>query len=178
MKIRWFGLVAFLFLSGVAYANDEVSSDYRLGAGDVISISVYDEKDLSLEKVKLGNSSAIAYPMLGSVKVKGLTISEVQHEVTKGLKGTYLINPQVTVTIEQYRDVFINGQVNRPGNYPYQPGLTVREAVSIAGGFNNRANKDSVSIIHEYQDKPTATKGEPGTLVEPGDTITVEESFF
>lgn len=178
MAIRRFGFVAFLFYACTAHAANEGASDYRLSAGDVISITVYDEKDLSLEKVKLGQLATISYPMLGAIKVKGLTVSEVQQEITAGLKGTYLINPLVTVTIDQYRDVFVNGQVHKPGNYPYQPGLTVREAVSIAGGFKDRANKDTVSIIHGNQSKDEAVKGDLGAVIEPGDTITVEESFF
>ena len=173
--IRRLGLIALLFFSCASHAADP--SDYRLGTGDIISITVYDEKDLTLDKVKLGESATISYPMLGAIKVKGLTLLQVQKEVTQRLK-TYLINPQVTVTVDQYRDIYVNGQVNKPGNYPYQPGLTVREAVSTAGGFKDLANKDTVSIVHENQGKSDAVKGGMGTPVEPGDTITVEESFF
>lgn len=153
-------------------------SNYRLGAGDTISITVYDEKELSLEKVKLSDAGSISYPMLGEIRVLGLTVSELQKKVTEGLRGTYLVKPRVTVSIDQYRDVFVNGQVHRPGNYPYQPGLTVRKLVSTAGGFKDRASTEAVSIIHENQDKSTPIKGTLGTLIEPGDTITVEESFF
>ncbi|HZW26314.1 MAG TPA: polysaccharide biosynthesis/export family protein [Gallionella sp.] len=176
--IRLFALTALLFLARVSFAAEDGISNYRLGSGDIISITVFEEKELSLEKIKLSDAGSISYPLLGEIKVKGLTVSELQQKVISGLKGTYLINPLVTVSVDQYRDVFVNGQVHKPGNYPYQPGLTVRKAVSIAGGFKDRANKDTVSIIHEHQDKPAAVKGEPGTLVEPGDTITVEESFF
>ncbi len=175
---RWFALAVLSVLVHAVFAADELVSHYRLGAGDIISINVFDEKDLSLAKVKLGDAGSISYPMLGEIQVKGLTPIELQQKITAGLKGNYLINPQVTVSIDQYRDVFVNGQVYKPGNYPYQPGLTVRKAVSIAGGFKDRANKNIVSIIHENQDKSAAIKGDPGTLVEPGDTITVEESFF
>lgn len=178
MIIRLFALIALLFLAQTSFAAEDGISNYRLGAGDIISITVFEEKELSLEKIKLSDAGSISYPLLGEIRVKGLTVSDLQQKVIAGLKGTYLINPLVTVSVDQYRDVFVNGQVNKPGNYPYQPGLTVRKAVSIAGGFKDRANKDSVSIIHEHQDKPVAVKGEPGTLVEPGDTITVEESFF
>lgn len=177
MMIRRLGLIALLFFSCASHAANGDSSDYRLGTGDIISITVYDEKDLTLDKVKVGEAPTISYPMLGAIKVKGLTLLQVQKEVAKGLK-TYLINPQVTVTIDQYRDIYVNGQVNKPGNYPYQPDLTVREAVSIAGGFKDLANKDTVTIVHENQGKSDAVKGGMSTPVEPGDTITVEESFF
>lgn len=179
MKIRLLVLMALLVLARLAFAAEEDGmSNYRLGAGDTISIIVYDEKELSLEKVKLSDAGSISYPMLGEIRVLGLTVSALQKKVTDGLKGTYLINPKVTVSIDQYRDVFVVGQVHKPGNYPYQPGLTVRKAVSIAGGFKDRAYTDAVSIIHENQDMPTPIKGTLSTLVEPGDTITVEESFF
>lgn len=176
--IRLLALTVLLFLARTSLAAEEGISNYRLGAGDIISITVYDEKELSLEKIKLSDAGSVSYPLLGEIKVKGLTVSELQQRITSGLKGTYLINPLVTVSVDQYRDIFVNGQVHKPGNYPYQPGLTVRKAVSIAGGFKDRANKDVVSIIHEHQDKSATLKGEPGMLVEPGDTITVEESFF
>lgn len=175
---RWFVLAVLSFLVHASHAAEAGLSHYRLGAGDIISVNVFDEKDLSLTKVKLGDAGTISYPMLGDIQVRGLTPIELQQKITAGLKGTYLINPQVTVSIDQYRDIFVNGQVHRPGNYPYQPGLTVRKAVSIAGGFKDRANKNSVTIVHENQDKSASVKGDPSTLVEPGDTITVEESFF
>jgi len=176
--IRLFSLITLLFLAQASFAAENGISNYRLGAGDVISITVFEEKELSLEKIKLSDAGSISFPLLGELKVKGLTVSELQQKVIAGLKGTYLINPLVTVSVDQYRDVFVNGQVHKPGNYPYQPGLTVRKAVSIAGGFKDRANKDSVSIIHDHQDKPAVVKGGPSTMVEPGDTITIEESFF
>lgn len=179
MKIRLLVLMVLLVLARLSFAAEEEGmSNYRLGAGDTISIIVFDEKELSLKEVKLSDAGSISYPMLGEIRVLGLTVSALQQKVTDGLKGKYLIDPKVTVAIDQYRDVFVNGQVHKPGNYPYQPGLTVRKAISIAGGFKDRAYTDSVSIIHENQDKPTPIKGTLGTLVEPGDIITVEESFF
>jgi polysaccharide export outer membrane protein len=182
MKNIWFVLMLMLGLASNAYAAEgDGLSNYRMGAGDTISISVYDEKELSLDKVKLSDAGSISFPMLGEIKVMGLTVSDLQKKITDGLKGTYLVNPQVTVSVDQYRDFFVNGQVYKPGNYPFQPGLTVRKAVSIAGGYKDRANKEIVTIIHESQDQqdnPTPKKATTGTLVLPGDTINVEESFF
>lgn len=176
--LRWIAFLALSMLASVSFADDLKVLQYRLGVGDVVSIAVFDEPDLSLSKIKLDDAGSISYPMLGEIQVKGLTVSEFQRKLTAGLKGTYLVNPHVTVTVDQYRDVFVNGQVYKPGNYPYQPGLTVRKAVSIAGGFKDRANKDVVSIIRDNQDKSAAAKAGPNALVEPGDIITVEESFF
>ncbi len=182
MNIRLLFLTAMLLLAQRTFAVEgDGMSNYRLGAGDTISIVVFEEKELSLEKVKLSDAGSISYPMLGEIMVLGLTVSDLQKKVTDGLKGSYLVNPKVTVSIDRYREIFVNGQVYKPGNYPYQPGLTVRKAVSIAGGFKDRADKDAISIINktqDKQDKPAPTKSTLSTLVEPGDTITVEESFF
>lgn len=177
MFIRWLVVVSLLLLTRASLAADPNVSHYRLSTGDVISIVVFDEKELSMEKIRLGDAGTVSYPMLGDVQVKGVTVLELQQKVASGLKA-FLINPQVTVSVDQYRDFFINGQVNKPGNYPYQPGLTVRKAVSIAGGFKDRADKDTVSIVRESHDKQAPIKGNQGALLEPGDIVTVEESFF
>lgn len=179
MLFKWIAVVSMLFLARASLAADPatVSQQYRLGTGDVISVAVFDEKELSLDKIRIGDVGVVSYPMLGDIQVKGLTVLELQQRVMAGLKA-YLINPHVTVSVDQYRDFFINGQVNKPGNYPYQPGLTVRKAVSIAGGFKDRADKDTVSIVRETHDKLAPTKGNQSTLLEPGDIVTVEESFF
>lgn len=176
MFSRWLVVIFLLFLARASIAADPNVSHYRLGTGDIVSVMVFDEKDLSIEKIRLGDAGTVSYPMLGDIQVKGLTVLELQQKVAAGLK-TYLVNPQVTVSVDQYRDFFINGQVNKPGNYPYQPGLTVRKAVSIAGGFKDRADKDKFPIVRESRDQGPL-KGDQGTLLEPGDIVTVEESFF
>ena len=158
-------------------AKDSGMSNYHLGAGDTLGIQVYDEKELSVEKARLSDAGTISIPMLGEIKVSGMTVSDLELRVVEGLKQ-YLINPRVTVSIEQYRDVFVNGLVHKPGGFPYQPGLTVRKAVAIAGGFKDRASQSYVAIIHEGNDTRKPIKADLNTLVMPGDIITVEESFF
>ncbi len=176
MSLRSLLLLALMFCAPSAVAAEEMSN-YRLGAGDTIGVSVYDEKELSVDKVRLSDAGTISIPMLGEIKVAGLTVSELESRVALGLKK-YLINPRVTVTIEQYRDFFVNGQVYKPGNFPFQPGLTVRKAVAIAGGFKDRASQSHVAIIREADVKHIPVKADLGTPVMPGDIITVEESFF
>lgn len=186
MRFRLLILLCLVFLSPFASgANDTLPgefqgagmSNYRLGSGDSISIDVYDEKELSLDKTRLSDAGTISFPMLGEIRVAGLTVSELESKVVEGLKQ-YLINPRVMVSIEQYRDFFVNGQVYKPGNFAYQPGLTVRKAVAIAGGFRDRASQSHVVIIHEADETHTPVKADLGTMVLPGDIITVEESFF
>ena len=174
---RWlFWIVLLVGFQSNVQASDEGLSNYRLGSGDKISITVFDEKELSLEKIRLSDAGTISYPMLGEIKILGLTVSQLEKLITNQLKGRYLVDPKVTVTIDEYRQFFVNGMVKSPGGFPYQPGLTIRQAVSLAGGFQDRADRDKIMVIHD-DDKTPHNEG-LGTPVEPGDTITVEESFF
>ena len=147
-------------------------------AGDVITIRVFGEDDLSREKVRLTDAGTIPYPVLGEVKALGLTIGAIEATITAGLTGRYLVNPRVSVTIEEYRPFYINGMVDKPGGYPFQPGLTVLKASSLAGGFKERASFSKITIIRENNPKAGPVKADINTPVNPGDTIFIEESFF
>lgn len=153
-------------------------SKYKLGAGDVISIRVLGEDDLRREHVKLSDAGTISFPVLGELRVKGLTVGDLEELVTRGLKGRYLVNPQVTVSIDEYRNFYVNGMVEKPGGYPFSPGLTVRKAVSIAGGFKERAARDKITVIHDDDPRQTPNKVDLNTALLPGDIVTVDESFF
>jgi polysaccharide export outer membrane protein len=153
-------------------------SNYRLGSGDVITIQVLGEDDLKREKIRLSDAATISYPILGEIRLFGKTVGELETLIRDGLKGRYLVNPQVTVTINEYRNFFINGQVERPGGYQFMPGLTVRKAVSLAGGFKERAAKDKIFVIREDDRSQTPRRVDQNASVNPGDIITVEESFF
>lgn len=164
-----------------ARAGSDVASllsTYKLAAGDVITIRVFGEDDLSREKIRLTDAGTIPYPVLGEVKALGLTIGEIERSITAGLSVRYLVNPRVSVTIEEYRPFYINGMVEKPGAYPFQPGLTVLKASSLAGGFKERASFSKISIIHEDSPKAGPQKAEINSPVNPGDTIFIEESFF
>jgi polysaccharide export outer membrane protein len=153
-------------------------SNYRLGAGDVITVQVLGEDDLKRERIRLSDAATISYPILGEIRLAGKTVSELEQLIREGLKGRYLVNPQVTVTINEYRNFFINGQVERPGSYPFIPGLNVRKAVSIAGGFRERASKEKIFVIREDDPTHSASRVDLNAEISPGDIITVEESFF
>lgn len=153
-------------------------SSYRLGAGDVVNIRVFGEEDLSKEKIKLTDAGTVSYPVLGELRVLGLTVGDLERLITDGLRGRYLVNPRVSVQIEEYRPFYINGMVEKPGGYPYQPGLTVRKAASIAGGFRERASSSKMYVIRENDPTNKHEKVNMNTPINPGDIITVEESFF
>jgi polysaccharide biosynthesis/export protein VpsN len=150
---------------------------YRLGAGDVINIMVYGEDDLSRQKYRLPDSGLITFPF-GEVRASGLSLVELETLIADGLRGGYLINPRVSVSMEEYRPFFINGQVGSPGAYPYQPGMTVRKAVTLAGGFKERASESKIFVVRETDPQHTESKIDLDGAISPGDTVTVNESFF
>jgi protein involved in polysaccharide export with SLBB domain len=160
-----------------ARAADELSS-YKLGPGDMVSIRVLGEEDLRREKVRLSDAGTVSFPVLGEIKVKGMTVGALEDYITKGLKGRYLLNPQVTVSIDEYRNFFVNGMVERPGGYPFAPGMTVRKAISLAGGFKERASREKINIIRDDDPKQTPKRVDLNASILPGDILTVEESFF
>jgi polysaccharide export outer membrane protein len=174
---RFIVLAAALLAQATPAAPPELSS-YKLGAGDVITIRVLGEDDLKREHVKLSDAGTVSFPVLGEIRVKGMTVGALEEYVTNGLKGRYLLNPQVTVSIDEYRNFYVNGMVEKPGGYPYSPGLTVRKAISIAGGFKERAARDKINVIHDDDPKQTPQKVDLNTALLPGDIVTVEESFF
>src|SRR5512134_2736802 len=97
------GLLALVAAAG-AHGQDAGSiSNYRLASGDVISIQVLGEEDLKREKIRLSDAATISYPILGEIKLFGKTVAELEALIRDGLKGRYLVNPQVTVTIVEYR---------------------------------------------------------------------------
>lgn len=153
-------------------------SIYKLSAGDVISIRVLGEDDLNREKIRLTDAGSISYPALGEIRVLNMTIGDLEKIITDGLRGRFLVNPKVSVQIDEYRPFYINGMVEKPGGYPFQPGLTVRKAASLAGGFKERASVNKVFIIRESDPSQRSQNANLNSPVFPGDIVTVEESFF
>ncbi|MGB0664069.1 MAG: polysaccharide biosynthesis/export family protein [Pontibacterium sp.] len=150
-------------------------SDYTLGSGDLVSIQVFGEGDLSFE-VRLSDAGTIPYPFLGEVNAVGKTTGQLASLITRGLKGDYLIEPNVNVTVLEYRQFFINGEVKKPGGYPFQPGLTLQKAVALAGGFTERASSSKMFVVSDGGADPVPIS--LNSSVEPGDIITIEQSFF
>ena len=154
-------------------------SDYRLGSGDSIKISVYEEPELALE-VRLSDAATISYPFLGEIQVLGLTVGQLEEKIVTGLRGDYLVNPNVTVSVVEYRQFYIHGEVKSPGGFSYLPGLTLRKAIALAGGFTERASRSKMYVIRDG----VAHGSELGRQINldeelsPGDIVTIEQSFF
>ena len=165
---------------------------YRIQSLDTIQINVFGEPDLSV-RVRVSSQGNINYPLLGSVHVGGLTVSETEARLKEQLGRNFLVNPQVNVLIDRAnsRRVFVLGQVKAPGAYdiPADEGLTVVQAIARAGGFTELAAVDRVNIIrteHGAQSKivvkvGTIMKGSDGSKdipLKPDDVVVVSETLF
>jgi polysaccharide export outer membrane protein len=154
-----------------------LASDYKLGPGDRLMVTVFNEKDLSVD-ARLSDAGTLSFPLLGEIRAQGMTIGMLQDYLAEQLKTGYLVNPKVYVSILEYRQFFVNGEVNKPGGLPYMPGLTVRKAIALAGGFTPRASYTKIYIIHEDDPfgRPRAVSLD--SFLRPGDILTIEQSFF
>ncbi len=158
-------------------AAAQVRAEYALGAGDRIAVTVFRHQDLSGE-FDVDGAGRVTLPLIGQMDVLGLTAPEVETAVTARLMPDYLKNPRVSVQVLTYRPFYIIGEVKQPGGYPYVSGLTVVQAVALAGGFTYRA-KPNEMLIQRAGD-PSREKRRVGQTdpVLPGDIIEVPERFF
>jgi polysaccharide biosynthesis/export protein VpsN len=154
------------------------ASGYRVDTGDRVSVIVYQEPDLSVTGIRVKANGTISYPLLGDLRVSGLTSQEVRELVKERLLDGYLKKPDVTVSIDSYRLYFIKGEVKRPGGYSFVDGLTVAKAVALAGGYTVRASQSSISLVRESDPENPLVDAASNTAIQPGDIITVGESFF
>jgi polysaccharide biosynthesis/export protein len=164
--------------SGLPPIPDPNSGAYRLGSGDQVRIIVFGDEQLT-GQFRVDASGDIALPLIGNVHVAGLTTRELEHSVAAALDRRGLYNkPSVAAEVTDYRPVFILGEVAKPGQYPFQPGMTVVTAVAVGGGFTYRGVDNVFSIVRT--EHGTAIEGRAGrqTLVQPGDVITVYERRF
>lgn len=158
-------------------ASPQVQDAYRMGVGDQISIAVLGETDLSV-KVVINDEGSINYPFLGEIKVVGLSLQQLRERIRSGLAPDYFVDPQVTVQVMQYRNFYINGEVQKPGGFSWQPGMTVRKAAALAGGFTPRASRSRLTVIRETNRERLPEPITVDAEVYPGDIITIDQSFF
>ena len=150
---------------------------YTLGVGDKLKVTVFNEPDLSGE-FTINDQGEIGMPLIGQIEVAGKTIDQAQDVVTEKYGAKYLVNPRVSIDVLNYRPFFIIGEVKNPGSYPYEAGMTVLNAVALAGGYTPRAVKGAVTVKHANTGTaPELEEGEDA-IVLPGDVIRVKERFF
>ena len=157
---------------------DLASTAYRLGPNDQIRIITFGEDALS-EIFRVNDGGNVALPLLGSVRAQGLTTDELGSHIAGLLKSRNLLrSPSVSIEVTEYRPVFVLGEVTRPGQFIYQPAMTVLSAIAIAGGFTYRAVEDYVAVTRVIDGKSVQGKAGPATVMVPGDIVTVFERYF
>ena len=157
--------------------NEAMTQPYRLGAGDKVRVTVFEQESLT-NTYAVDASGSITMPLIGAVSARGLTPAELAAAVTARLKKGYLREPYVAAEVETYRPFFILGEVTAPGQYPYVPNLTVESAVAIAGGFTPRAYRGEILLTRTASGGAVRVPAPPATLLKPGDTIVVQERWF
>lgn len=173
------GLMSAVTVSAQETAGASASTrlEYRLGPGDKVRVIVFGHEDLSGE-FQIDGAGIVALPLIGGVRVGGKTLNVAESAIVAGLKPDYLKNPRVSLQVLNYRPFYIIGEVNKPGSYPYVNGITVLEAVAIAGGFTYRAKENKMKLTRATDPARKKQDATPETVILPGDVIEVPERFF
>lgn len=150
--------------------------DYRLGPGDRLRISVFGEPNLTGEFV-VSTNGMVSYPLIGDHSAQGKTVGEFTDTLRTALTR-YVLRPNISVEVMNYRPFFILGEVENPGTYPYAAGLNVMNAVATAGGFNYRADTRRVFIKHADELAEREYGLTSTTPILPGDTVRIPERRF
>nr|WP_321362380.1 polysaccharide biosynthesis/export family protein [uncultured Hyphomonas sp.] len=158
-------------------AQQQTVGAYTLGNGDQLRITVFGQPDLS-GQFEVDGTGSISMPLVGQVEALGLTTPQLEDRIVEMLEGDYVLNPRVSAEVINYRPYYILGEVNRPGEYPYNSGLTVVNAVAAAGGWTYRAKKNVVYIKSVDSNEEQAIELTTSTMVQPGDTIRIKERRF
>lgn len=153
------------------------TTEYRLGPGDRLRVAVFSREELTGE-FTVGTQGRISYPLVGELDAAGRTVPEFTTQLSEQLRAGYVRDPIVSVEIAQYRPFYILGEVNRPGAYPYSPGMTVMGAVATAGGFTYRANSRRVYVQRPGQTGEESEALTSSTMVQPGETVRIPERLF
>jgi len=176
-------VIFMLFLSTLSFAGDNA---YRINPGDILSIYVWNEKDLTAE-VLVRPDGMISLPLAGHVKAGGLLPSQVEEELANALTKYLKDKPTVTVLLKQtagYK-IYVLGKVNRPGEYPINRPTDVMQALALAGGLNAFAAENGINVLHRnpdgtqtairfrYSDVKSGDTLETNRFLESGDIVVV-----
>ncbi len=159
-----------------AAAADAVA-EYRLGAGDRVRVVVFGHDDLSGE-FEVDGAGRLSLPLIQMVEAAGRTTVELEGAVTDRLRPDYLKNPRVSVEVVSFRPVYILGEVRQPGSYAYSNGMTVVNAVALAGGYTYRASKRKITVTRASDPNKNKQSVGEDTPIYPGDVVEVPERFF
>ncbi|MEO6013359.1 MAG: polysaccharide biosynthesis/export family protein [Devosia sp.] len=184
--MRWLQLCLILFLLPLAacslngkttYTSLEPRGAYTLGGGDVLRVKVYGDETVA-GSYKVDDAGLVSMPLIGQIYVSGKTTSQAAGDIAAALASGFMRNPDVAVEIETYRPFFIQGAIKGGGQFPYVSGMTVRAAVSTAGGYSDTANRTRATIYRKQGDQMAKTLVDLDFPIYPGDTIVIAERWL
>ena len=151
---------------------------YTLGPGETVRVVVFGQTQLTGE-FTVNDRGNISVPLLGDIPATNETTDELARDISSQLEDKkILLNPSVSVEVVRYRPVFVLGEVQKPGQYPYEPGMTALTLVAIAGGFTYRAQTGYVSVLRKNDGHVVEGRAPRGEEIQPGDVVTVFERYF
>ena len=184
--LRFLLVVCTFFVATLCWAQDEptpvagtaaIDLSYHLGAGDKLQIDVFNQAELTGEYTLDGNGRFTMH-LIGKVSAAGLTPTQLETLLVSKLKPDYLVNPRVSVRVDNFRPFYIIGEVRSPSSYAYVDGMTYLTAVAIAGGFTYRAKKGHVYVVRGNDPGRDEIKLDVSEKVRPGDIIRIAERLF
>jgi polysaccharide export outer membrane protein len=157
--------------------HEVLAQPYRLDSGDSMRITVFGQADLT-NSYTVDKSGYIAFPLIGSVAARGLSPKELEAAIAQRLAAEFISDPDVVVEVVRYRPFFVMGEVNSGGQYTYVPGMTVQNAVAIAGGFTPRALQDNADVTRHVSGQILVGRVPLTDPILPGDTVYIRERLF
>jgi len=154
-----------------------LTQPYLLDSGDSVRVTVFEQTDLT-NSYSVDKAGLIAFPLVGSVEARGRTPKQIEADIASKLRNGFLRDPDVSVEIDRYRPFFIMGEVGTGGQYVYVPGMTVQNAIAIAGGFSPRAYQGNADITRQINGKVINGRVPLSDPILPGDTIYIRERLF
>lgn len=150
---------------------------YRVDSGDRLRVTVFDQRDLT-NTYSVDQAGYLAFPLIGAVAARGRTIQELEGQIATQLRKGYLRNPDVSIEVDRYRSIFVMGEVGQPGQYSYVPGMTIQNAIALAGGYSPRALQANADVTRKINGEILTGRVLISDPVLAGDTIYVRERLF
>lgn len=150
---------------------------YRLGVGDKLKVEVFGEPELTGES-EVNASGNISLPLLGDVPAKGTTLDQFSGSLRQKLQQGYIKNPQLSVQVLNYRPIYVQGEVRHGGEFPFKAGLSIADAVALAGGYTYRSVTNSILLRRQGEATGRNIPMDGSIPVLPGDNLLVQERFF
>jgi polysaccharide export outer membrane protein len=151
--------------------------EYILGIGDKLAINVYNQEKLSGEFV-VNTQGKISMPLLENISAAGLTIQQLKKKIKSALYPDYLNNPKVSIQIINYRNIYILGEVEKPGKYEYLPNMTLIQAIATAEGYTPRAAEGKATLRRQAGNKIDMSEVDEDTTLRAGDILTIKRRWF